>query len=1440
MRTREFYIQWFNLGYVPLVEEVQRQQEEEDQHQWVGVGAAPVSKCSGEERAGRVVPSGLVAIIMAFSGAGSWCLVVLVAVCAVLSGIPAFGTAYGVRAQCLPGYYGDTSDVGGCVLCTGYAVGTVQRGGPVPADEVAGAGGFMSPASVAVSGSGDVLAVVFGRAIHVYSWSGVAWVQRGNDIESAAAGTGLFGSVVALSEDGNIVASSDPFASTDAVPFGDFVADDHRGAVAVFSWDGASWSPMGSTIVGGQEISHLGATMGLSALGSVLVVSENGESVGRALVYVWDTGTNDWMLRGAPLVGSGLLVSYGTHVAMSSDGDVVAVRSDGRTADGVVSRIIIVYEWVSGNSRYEREGEALVDVVVGSFGDTGPLALSGDGLVVAVGVGVEEQSLGLKGGVRVFRRDGGEWVQMGSRIGGAAAGDLVAGDLTGAASVALSENGHALLVSSRGADSDRGSLAVYVWSSEDWEQRGDVVAGSVPGMEFGSITALSSDGTVVAAGSRLGSGVRVFNHTAEDENVDDTMCQAAYNDDSAAYLADLGMCSGEGSVDVCVVCAGVEYPLGPARACGVCPPGEYRNATSYTCDPCPANTAECQAVFGSIERSMDASLTCGGVVSGCVGPLPIGGCGPNCSPGYYVDASDGGTCVLCTGHAVGTVERDDPVPAGSASPVSLAVSGSGAVLAVVFDRAIHVYSWSGVAWVQRGNDIESAAAGTGRFGSVVALSEDGNIVASSDPFAGSSAPPVGGFVPVGHRGAVAVFIWDGASWSPMGSTIVGGQVDSSLGENMGLSALGSVLVVSERVEYPAPGRRAFVYVWDTGTNDWMLRGAPLVGPPVVGSFGGGVAISSDGDVVAVRTSGFIPSFSDDGVIYVYEWVSGNSRYERVGAPLEGVMGTSYGGTGSVALSGDGLVLAARLDGGSANGGQGDNVRVFGRHGEEWVPMGSRIRGAAVSDLTGASVALSEDGHVLLVSSIRADSRTGSLTVYVWSSEDWERRGGVLVGSRPGMQFGRIAALSSDGKVVAASGSFRGGVRVFDLTAELDNAGDAACRAVYNDDYAAYLAGRGVCNGRGSVDVCVVCAGGEYPIGPARGCDVCPPGEYRHATSYACDPCPANSAECQAVFGSGAWALDSSLTCGGLVSGCVATTGLQCSAGYYGDTGDGGACVLCTGHAVGTVQRGGPVPADEIAFADAFASPTSVAVSGSGSVLAVGFSDAAVGGVRLVGVVRVYSWSGVAWVQRGNDIDGAAAGGGFGTAVAVSEDGNIVSGSAPASRGVSEAPAFVAVFMWDGASWSPRGSPIVGGQEEGYFFGSSMGMSASGSVLVASELYGFVSDRVSRAFVYVWDADTSDWVLRGAPLVGPAVTPVFGVSVAMSGDGDVVVVASHGIEIGLGEGSICVYEWVSGTLQYEKVGNPVVDVPGDDLEEAISLLRCLVMDWSWLLVLESGE
>ena len=1023
---------------------------------------------------------------MASSGTGRCCwypVVVIAAVCAVLSGIPAFGSAYGVRAQCSPGYYGDATDRGACVLCTGHAVQAPQRGGPVPAD-----GRTQSATSVAVSGSGAVIALGFSAAtadgvdfaglVRVYSWNGEAWVQRGRDIEGV--GSGSFGNSVALGDGGNIVSASSPFDSSGATSY--------SGAVYVFMWGGSSWWPMGTPIVRARTGGYyFGRTVRLSASGTVLVASEFYSSgsgpITRAFVYEWNTGTNRWASRDRPLAGPSATVvsALSFSVVMSSDGNVVGVgsrSSSSERGEGAIS----VYEWVSATSQYEEVGGPVVGLAGEGLGDYLSVALSGDGLVLAAGVSGRGANGRESGGVRVFRRDGQAWVPMGSVIEGAAPGDAAG------SSVGISEDGRILMVTSKGADSDTGSLAVYVWSSGgDWEQRAGVVPGRFAGKLFGTYAALSRDGTVVAGIGGFGTGIgsRVFDLTAEYGVVTDAVCETAYNDDSAEYVAGAGECNGDGSRDVCVACAGGgEYPIGPSRTCGVCPTGEYRHATTYACEACPADSAECQAVFGSSAWSLDSAVTCGGLASGCVGPPSA-----QCSPGYYGDASDdAGACVRCTGHSVGTVQRGAPVPADDLaavdafrSPTSVAVSGSGGVLAVGFSDAavggvllvgaVRVYVWNGLVWEQRGEDINGATAGGG-FGTVVALSEDGNIVSGSAPVsrAVSEAAAV-----------IAVFMWDGVSWSARGSPIVGGvgvgyYYGYNFGVGMGMSASGSEVVGSEMFRLNGDViSRAFMYVWDTDTSNWVLRGAPLAGPVVSPVFGMSVAVSGDGDVVVLASRGLYGGFLE-GSIVVYEWESDDSqydRYERLGSPVAGEAGNPLSGYQSVALSGDGMVLAAGLGGRGVNGVLSGGVQVFRRDGAEWVPMGSIIEGAAAGDVAGAGVVLSENGHVLLVPSRGSDSNRGSLAVYVWSSGDWEQRGGVVAGASSGWRFGTYAALSSDGTVVAAGSDPGFGLRVFDLTAEVSDVDDAVCRAAYGDSSAAYVPSLGVCSGEGIRDVCVV-------------------------------------------------------------------------------------------------------------------------------------------------------------------------------------------------------------------------------------------------------------------------------------------------------------------------------------------------------------------------------
>ena len=79
----------------------------------------------------------------------------------------------------------------------------------------------------------------------------------------------------------------------------------------------------------------------------------------------------------------------------------------------------------------------------------------------------------------------------------------------------------------------------------------------------------------------------------------------------------------------------------------------------------------------------------------------------------------------------------------------------------------------------------------------------------------------------------------------------------------------------------------------------------------------------------------------------------------------------------------------------------------------------------------------------------------------------------------------------------------------------------------------------------------------------------------------------------------------------------------------------------------------------------------------------------------IGHVRVFEWNGSAWVQKGVDLDGDETGDYAGWAVSM-PDANTVAVGVPSNDGQSDDPGFVRVYSWNGSSWTQKGSDIDGG------------------------------------------------------------------------------------------------------------------------------------------------
>ena len=197
---------------------------------------------------------------------------------------------------------------------------------------------------------------------------------------------------------------------------------------------------------------------------------------------------------------------------------------------------------------------------------------------------------------------------------------------------------------------------------------------------------------------------------------------------------------------------------------------------------------------------------------------------------------------------------------------------------------------------------------------------------------------------------------------------------------------------------------------------------------------------------------------------------------------------------------------------------------------------------------------------------------------------------------------------------------------------------------------------------------------------------------------------------------------------------------------------------------------------------------SVAMSADGATVAIGAPN------NNSGQVRVYSWNGSTWSQRGSDMDGEAAYDQSGVSVALSADGTIVAIGARYNSGSGSNAGQVRVYAWNGSTWTQRGSDIDG--EAGDESGSSVAISSDGTTVAIGAPYnsgnGF---EAGQARIYIWSG--SSWTQRGSDIDGEATGDRSGKPVALSADGATVAIGapSNDSNSRSSAGQVRVFTWL---------------------------------------------
>ena len=279
--------------------------------------------------------------------------------------------------------------------------------------------------------------------------------QVGLDIDGEAASDQL-GWSTSLSADGKVVAIG---------ARGNDGNGSNAGHVRIYDLFNGNWTQRGADIEGEASGDESGYSVSLSPDGNTLVTGAvfNNLATGHARVYDW-SGTV-WTQRGADIEGEAVNDQSGCSTSMSSNGRTFAIGARGNNGNGSNAGQVRVYDWSGSWTQRgaDIDGEASGD----NSGFT--VALSADGMRVAIGAPFNDGNGSNAGHVRVYEWSKRAWIQVGMDIDGEMMGD------NSGKSVALSADGNTVAIGAPfndGSASGAGHVRVYDWNGNAWVLRG--------------------------------------------------------------------------------------------------------------------------------------------------------------------------------------------------------------------------------------------------------------------------------------------------------------------------------------------------------------------------------------------------------------------------------------------------------------------------------------------------------------------------------------------------------------------------------------------------------------------------------------------------------------------------------------------------------------------------------------------------------------------------------------------------------------------------------------------------------------------------------------------------------------------------------------------------------------------------------------------------------
>jgi hypothetical protein len=554
-------------------------------------------------------------------------------------------------------------------------------------------------------------------------------------------------------------------------------------------------------------------------------------------------------------------------------------------------------------------------------------------------------------------------------------------------SVAISSDGTIVAAGAPNNDDihgkNSGQLRIYKNINGTWIQIGNDISGDVSGDSLGESVSLSSDGSIVAVGAPGNDGINGENsgHVRIYQNINDNWIQIGSDIDGATGGDEFGY-SVDLSSDGSIVAIGAEN----AEYVSI-----YENIGGTWTQI--GSTIENE---GNIWFRFSLSLSDDGNTL-AIG-APYSNNGNNLRTGLTrIYENIGGTWTQIGNDIYGEANRD-------LSGYSVDLSSNGSIIAIgardnngsITSRGhVRVYENIGNTWIQIGSDID-AQIGDIQLGYSVSLSSDGSVIAIGAPPSSTNNY---------RSGLVRVYKYNGSFWNSVGSDINGEGKQDYSGESISLSSDGNTIVIGATRNSGNGINSGHVRVFENINDIWTQVGNDIDGDLGVSgdSLGQSVSVSSDGTIVAIGAHMYD---SAKGSVRIYENI--NNIWVQKGLDIIGEANHDLSGW-AISMSSDGNIVAIgapRHDG--INGFNSGYVRVFELNNGNWIQIGNDIYGPSIINNFGESISLSSDGNILAID---------NLIVYENINNNWVKLTEDL-NEQSATLGARSVSLSSNGTIIA--------------------------------------------------------------------------------------------------------------------------------------------------------------------------------------------------------------------------------------------------------------------------------------------------------------------------------------------------------------------------------------------------------------------------------------